>query len=66
MSGVTREEQLRRRPLGEPAGHRLLGWLGPLVAMVVGGVLRFWNLSNPHQLVFDETYYCLLYTSRCV
>lgn len=25
--------------------------------MVVGGVLRFWNLSNPHQLVFDETYY---------
>lgn len=57
MSGVTREEQLRRRLLGEPAGHRLLGWLGPLAAMVVGGVLRFWNLANPHQLVFDETYY---------
>ena len=50
-------EQLRRRLLGEPAGHPLLGWLGPLVAMAVGGVLRFWNLSNPHQLVFDETYY---------
>lgn len=57
MTPVTREDQLRRRLLGEPIGHRLLGWLGPLTAMVVGGILRFWNLGNPHQLVFDETYY---------
>jgi dolichyl-phosphate-mannose--protein O-mannosyl transferase len=54
---MTREEQLRWRLLGEPIGHRLLGWLGPLVAMAVGGILRFWDLANPHQLVFDETYY---------
>ena len=58
MSDMTSsEEQLRRRLLGDPPGHVLLGWLGPLVAAVVGGVLRFWDLGRPHQLVFDETYY---------
>ncbi len=51
------EEQLRRRLLGEPTGHVVLGWLGPLLAALVGGVLRFWDLGRPHQLVFDETYY---------
>ena len=29
----------------------------PLIAAVIGGILRFWNLGDPHQLVFDETYY---------
>ena len=55
-----REAVLRARLLGpgaEGIGHTLLGWLGPLVAMVIGGVLRFWQLGHPHQLVFDETYY---------
>jgi len=57
MARMTREEQLRLRLLGEPVGNPWLGWLGPLLAAAVGGVLRFWNLGNPHQLVFDETYY---------
>ena len=58
MSAMTSsEEQLRRRLLGDPPGHAMLGWLGPLAAAVVGGVLRFWDLGRPHQLVFDETYY---------
>ncbi len=61
MHPVETQGQLRRRLVGGPIdvtrGQRLLGWLGPLVAMVVGGVLRFWNLGDPHQLVFDETYY---------
>ena len=61
MHPVETEGQLRRRLLGDPIdvtrGQRLLGWLGPLFAMVVGGILRFWDLGNPHQLVFDETYY---------
>ena len=35
----------------------LFGWLGPLFVAAVGGILRFWNLGDPHQLVFDETYY---------
>ncbi len=25
--------------------------------MLVGGLLRFWHVGSPHQLVFDETYY---------
>ena len=54
---MTREGRLRRRLLGEPVGMRVLGWVGPLVAAAIGGFLRFWNLGDPHQLVFDETYY---------
>lgn len=61
MARVETEEQLRRRLLGAPIdttrGQRVLGWVGPLLAMAVGGFLRFWHLGNPHQLVFDETYY---------
>jgi dolichyl-phosphate-mannose--protein O-mannosyl transferase len=49
--------QLRRRLLGKPPGQVLFGWLGPLIAAAVGGILRFWQLGDPHQLVFDETYY---------
>ncbi len=52
-----RELRLREHLLGRPPTDRLLGWLGPLAAAVIGGILRFWNLGNPHQLVFDETYY---------
>ena len=51
------ERALRRRLLGDPIGDRVLGWAGPLVAATVGGILRFWDLGRPHQLVFDETYY---------
>ena len=54
---MTREGRLRRRLLGEPVGLRVLGWVGPLVAAAIGGFLRFWNLGDPHQLIFDETYY---------
>ena len=57
MSLMTSEEQLRRRLLGDPPPRDLLGWLGPLVAMILGGIIRFWDLARPHQLVFDETYY---------
>ena len=57
MSLMTSQEQLRRRLLGDPPKRDLLGWLGPLLAMVAGGIMRFWDLGRPHQLVFDETYY---------
>ncbi|MEO8851818.1 MAG: phospholipid carrier-dependent glycosyltransferase [Allobranchiibius sp.] len=52
-------EQLRRRLLGRPrtAGEKLWGWLGPAILTVIGGILRFWNVGRPHQLIFDETYY---------
>ena len=60
--------QVRARLLGDPADdHRLsrrtagriawLGWAGPLFFAAVGGIMRFWHVGAPHQLVFDETYY---------
>ncbi|WP_344070810.1 dolichyl-phosphate-mannose--protein mannosyltransferase [Microbacterium sediminicola] len=29
----------------------------PGAITLVAGILRFWNLGHPHELVFDETYY---------
>lgn len=52
-----RERRLRERLIGRAPTDRLLGWGGPLAAAAIGGILRFWNLGTPHQLVFDETYY---------
>ena len=52
---------LRNRLLGWSPGTTftlgLWGWLLPLAAAVVGGVLRFVRLGEPPSLVFDETYY---------
>ncbi|MFJ4686356.1 dolichyl-phosphate-mannose--protein mannosyltransferase [Streptomyces sp. NPDC088789] len=36
---------------------RRLGWIGPLLVTAFAGVLRFWNLGNPKDVIFDETYY---------
>lgn len=36
---------------------RLAGWLWPLAVTVLAGILRFWRLGQPPQIVFDETYY---------
>ena len=41
---------------GSPA-PRGLGWWGPIVAMLIGGVVRVWNVGTPASLVFDESYY---------
>ena len=53
--------ELRNRLLGWAPGTTaslgLWGWLAPLLAAVVGGVLRFVRLAEPRSLVFDETYY---------
>src|SRR5262245_39702105 len=57
MSRMTRVEELRSRLLGFQPTDRLWGWLGPLFFAFVGGLMRFWSLGRPHQLVFDETYY---------
>ncbi len=53
----TGEGRLRRHLLGRRPTDQLWGWLGPLLVTAIGGVLRFWHLDRPHQLVFDETYY---------
>ena len=33
------------------------GWAGPTLIMLFGGFLRFYRLSQPDAVVFDETYY---------
>ncbi|WP_313897008.1 phospholipid carrier-dependent glycosyltransferase [Streptomyces sp. GC420] len=48
--------------LGVPPhmAQRLLRWSawgGPLLITLVAGVLRFWNLGSPRDVIFDETYY---------
>jgi dolichyl-phosphate-mannose-protein mannosyltransferase len=57
MFAMTPTEQLRSRLLGYRPTDTLWGWLGPSIVAAVGGFLRFWNLGQPHELVFDETYY---------
>lgn len=57
--GVADEEivRLRYQLLGHRPADRFWGWAVPLLIAAVGGILRFWQLDKPHQLVFDETYY---------
>lgn len=33
------------------------GWLGPLLVTAFAGFLRFYRLSQPPKIIFDETYY---------
>lgn len=34
-----------------------IGWIGPVVVTIIGGLLRFIELGRPHAVMFDETYY---------
>ncbi|WP_129842106.1 phospholipid carrier-dependent glycosyltransferase [Streptomyces sp. RFCAC02] len=36
---------------------RWTGWGGPVLVALLAGVLRFWNLGSPDDVIFDETYY---------
>ncbi|MEE1929466.1 phospholipid carrier-dependent glycosyltransferase [Streptomyces sp. TRM 70351] len=36
---------------------RWRGWGGPLLVALFAGLLRFWRLGHPHDVIFDETYY---------
>jgi len=38
-------------------GSTFWAWAGPVLVMLFGGVLRFYRLSQPKAVVFDETYY---------
>lgn len=51
------EARLRWYLIGWQARDALWGWVGPLLVTMLAGLLRFWQLGRPHQLVFDETYY---------
>ncbi|MDL9980664.1 dolichyl-phosphate-mannose--protein mannosyltransferase [Microbacterium sp. ASV49] len=41
----------------DPSRARFYDWAAPILVTVLAGILRFWNLAQPHALVFDETYY---------
>jgi dolichyl-phosphate-mannose-protein mannosyltransferase len=56
-AGSGEAEALRRRMVPPMPGSALLGWLGPLVVTAFGAFLRFYRLSVPRTVVFDETYY---------
>ncbi|MFG2211786.1 dolichyl-phosphate-mannose--protein mannosyltransferase [Streptomyces sp. NPDC048638] len=46
--------------VGPAAAGRLARWAawgGPILVALVAGVLRFWHLGSPHDVIFDETYY---------
>jgi dolichyl-phosphate-mannose-protein mannosyltransferase len=47
----------RERIGSDPILRRRLAWLAPLLVTLLAGILRFWNLGHPHEIVFDETYY---------
>ncbi|GAA4534471.1 MULTISPECIES: dolichyl-phosphate-mannose--protein mannosyltransferase [Nonomuraea] len=48
---------VRDRVIPAMRGSVLWGWIGPLLVMIFGGILRFIGLGHPHEVVFDETYY---------
>ncbi len=45
------------RRLRTPLRLKLWYWGAPVAVTLLAAVLRFWDLANPHALVFDETFY---------
>jgi dolichyl-phosphate-mannose-protein mannosyltransferase len=50
-------ERLGLGPAGAYRAAQAMGWVGPVLVALFAGVIRFWRLGRPHELVFDETYY---------
>jgi dolichyl-phosphate-mannose-protein mannosyltransferase len=48
---------LRDRLITPMPTDRLWGWIGPLLITALAGFLRFYRLSTPDAIIFDETYY---------
>lgn len=44
-------------PLRTPRARRIIDLAAPIGVVALAATLRFANLGNPHELVFDETYY---------
>jgi dolichyl-phosphate-mannose-protein mannosyltransferase len=64
LTTVARDQhwRLRAKSPGEGRcaiviGSAFWGWAGPVLVMLFGGFLRFYRLSQPGAVVFDETYY---------
>ncbi|OHV32655.1 glycosyl transferase [Pseudofrankia sp. EUN1h] len=48
---------LRDRLCPPMPSDRLAGWLAALAVTLVAGILRFWRLTEPKGIYFDEVYY---------
>lgn len=53
----TRLDRWRDSLLADPRSARRWRWLAPTIITLIAFLLRIVNVGNPHQLVFDETYY---------
>ncbi|OHV34598.1 glycosyl transferase [Parafrankia colletiae] len=51
------DEALRNRLCPPMPTDRMLGWAAALAVTVVAGLLRFWQLTEPKGIYFDEVYY---------
>ncbi len=59
-STVTGEPLPRMRRRLTPPSFRsdpVWGWLAPIIVCLLSGILQFWNITTPHDITFDETYY---------
>ncbi|WP_300342132.1 phospholipid carrier-dependent glycosyltransferase [Nesterenkonia sp.] len=54
---MRRRERLLDRLGARPYSPGLWGWLVPALMAALAAALRFTGIGNPHQLIFDETYY---------
>src|SRR6202012_2237491 len=48
---------LRARLMTPMPDDRLWGWIGPLLVTAFAAFFRFYRLSVPNAIIFDETYY---------
>ncbi|MGQ4366178.1 dolichyl-phosphate-mannose--protein mannosyltransferase [Streptomyces sp. SAS_272] len=55
--GTRAWERLGLSPVRALRAAKATGWAGPVLVALFAGVIRFWRLGRPHDLVFDETYY---------
>jgi dolichyl-phosphate-mannose-protein mannosyltransferase len=56
-TAADRVAQLRARLITPLPDDGIWGWIWPLVVTIFAGVLRFYRLSSPDAVNFDETYY---------
>ncbi|MEU8822393.1 phospholipid carrier-dependent glycosyltransferase [Streptomyces sp. NPDC048636] len=50
-------ETLGASPAAAAGIARWTGWAGPLLVALCAGLVRFWRLGSPDNVIFDETYY---------
>jgi dolichyl-phosphate-mannose-protein mannosyltransferase len=56
-SAAERIAALRGRLMTPMPDDRLWGWIGPVLVTLFAAFLRFYRLSAPNAIIFDETYY---------